>query len=77
MTIPKYENRVFPYYLHSTVSLPAWKPKDTNVNLMFFLRLFTETITPERKSFFLQNYITNNVKINEIREKLSTSHFVT
>ena len=23
-----YENSVFPYFLHSTVNLPAWMPKD-------------------------------------------------
>ena len=48
----KYENTVFPYSVHSTVNLPAWRPKDTNVTLISFLRLFTETITPERKVFF-------------------------
>ena len=51
MKISKYENK-----------LPAWRPKDTNVTLMPFLRLFTETITPERK-VFLQNYMTNVVKM--------------
>ena len=50
----KYENSVFPYSVHSTVNLPAWRPKDTNYTLMSFLRLFTETVTPERKSFFLK-----------------------
>ena len=48
----KYENSVFPYSVHSTVNLPAWRLKDTNDTLMSFLRLFTETVTPERKSFF-------------------------
>ena len=48
----KYENSVFPYSVHSTVNLPAWRPKDTNVTLMSFLRLFIETITTERKVFF-------------------------
>ena len=48
----KYQNSVFPYFVHSTVNLPAWRPKDTNVTLMSFLRLFTKTITPERKGFF-------------------------
>ena len=52
MKMSKYENSVFPYLIHFTVNLPAWRPKDTNVTLMSFLRLFTETITPERKSFF-------------------------
>ena len=51
MKISKYEN-----------NLPAWRPKDTNVTLMPFLRLFTETITPERK-VFLQNYMTNVVRM--------------
>ena len=45
----KYENSVFPYSVHSTVNLPAWKPKYANVTLMSFLCLFTETFTPERK----------------------------
>ena len=52
--MPKYENSVFPYSLHSTVNLPAWRPKDTNVTLMSFLCLSTETITLKRKSFFLK-----------------------
>ena len=30
----KYENGAFPYSVHSTVNLPAWRPKDTNVNLI-------------------------------------------
>ena len=50
--ISKYGNSVFPYSLHSPANLPAWRPKDRNVALMSFLRLFTETITPQRKSFF-------------------------
>ena len=56
---------------------PSWiEAGDTNVTLMSFLRLLTETITPERKVFF-QNYMANVVKIDEIREEeLSTSHFV-
>ena len=29
----KHENSVFPYSLHSTVNLPAWRPKDANVTL--------------------------------------------
>ena len=61
----KYENSVFPYSVHSTVNLPTWRPKDTNVTLMSFLRLFTNTITPERKAF-LQNYTTYLVKIDKI-----------
>ena len=52
MKISKYENSVFPYSLHSTVNLSAWRSKPTNVTLMYFLLRFTETITPERKSFF-------------------------
>ena len=34
----KYENSVFPFFVHSTVNLPAWRPKHT---LMSFLCLFT------------------------------------
>ena len=48
----KYENSLFRYSLYSTVNFPEWKLKDTNVTLISFLRLFTETITPERKSSF-------------------------
>ena len=48
----KYENSVFPYYLHSNVNLPAWTPKDKDVTLMSFLRLFTETVTHEINFFF-------------------------
>ena len=29
----KYENSVFPYFVYSTVNLPAWRPKDANVSL--------------------------------------------
>ena len=71
----KYENSLFPYFLHSTINLPAWSPKDTNVTLVSFLRLFTEKITLERKVFF-QNHA-NIIKIDEIREEFPTSHFVT
>ena len=52
MKMSKYENSVFPYSVYSTVNLLAWRPKDANVALMSFLRLFTETITPERKNKF-------------------------
>ena len=72
----KYENSVFPYSVNSARNLPAWRPNDTNVTLMSFLPLFTEIITPERKAFF-QNYRTNVAKIDEIREELSKTHFVT
>ena len=51
---------MFPYSVHSPVNLPAWRPKDTNVTGMTFFRLFTETITPERKVLF-KNYMTNVV----------------
>ena len=71
----KYENNVFPYSVHSTVNLPAWRPKNANVTFMSSLPLFTETITPERKSL-LQNHMTNVVKTDKIREELSTFHFV-
>ena len=50
----KYENSVFPYSVHSTVNLSAWRPRDTNVILMSFFRLFTETINPERNFFFFK-----------------------
>ena len=51
MIMSKYENSVFPYSGHSTVNLPARRPKDTNVTLSF-PGLFTETITTERKFYF-------------------------
>ena len=51
-------------FIFSPVNLPAWRPKDTNVTLMSFVCLFTEKITPEKKI----------IKIEEIREELSTSH---
>ena len=50
MKLSKYENRLFPYSLQITVNLPEWKLEDTNVTLISFLHLFTETITPKRKS---------------------------
>ena len=52
----KYENSVFLYSVYSTVNLPAWRPKDVNVTLMCFLRLFTETITLERKKNFFKKF---------------------
>ena len=55
MKMSKYENSVFPHFLHSTVNLTAWRPNNTNVTLMSFLRPFTETITFKRKVFF-KNY---------------------
>ena len=69
MKMSNYENSLFPYSLQITVNLLEWKLNDANVTLVNFLRLFTETITPERKSFF-QNYMTNIVKIDKICEKL-------
>ena len=51
MKMSKYENSVFRYSANSTVSLPAWRSKDTNVTLMSFLSVFTEIIAPERKVF--------------------------
>ena len=48
----KYDNSVFLYSVHSAINLPAWRPRDANVTLMSFPRLFTETITPERKKMF-------------------------
>ena len=52
MKVSKYENSLFPYSLQITVNLPEWKLKDKNFTLISFFRLVTETITPERKSFF-------------------------
>ena len=69
MKMSKYENSLFPYFLQITANLPQWKLKDTNVTLIYFLRLLTETITPERKSFFRK---LND--INKIREELWRIH---
>ena len=52
------------------------KLKDTKVTLMYFVRLFNETITPKEEAFFT-NYMSNIAKIDEIREELSTFHFMT
>ena len=52
MKMLKHENSLFPYSLRSTVNLPEWRLDDADVTLISFLRLFTQTITPERKSFF-------------------------
>ena len=55
----KYENSVFPYSVHATVKLPAWRPKDTNVTLGAFVHLFTPRLVtfsrqllPIEKFFF-------------------------
>ena len=45
--------------------------------LMSFNRLFMETITPEIRKVFFQNYMINVVKIDEIRDELSTCLLVT
>ena len=49
--MPKYENSLFPYSVNSTVNVPTWWSKHTNVTLMSFLRLFTKTVTPVKKKF--------------------------
>ena len=54
MKISKYENNVFPYFLHYIVNLTAWRSKDTNITLMSLLRLFIEKITFDRKGFFFK-----------------------
>ena len=48
MKISNYESSVFPYSLHSTVNLPAWRPKDK-----CYFNVFSPSviITPERKNF--------------------------
>ena len=57
-----YENSVF-HILYILLLIIQHGGRKTNVTLMSFLRLFTETITPERKSLFFQNYMRNVVKI--------------
>ena len=54
MKMSKYENSAFPYFVHSTVNLCAWRRKDKNVTLMSFLRIFTETIAAVREHFFFK-----------------------
>ena len=75
MKMSNYDNSVFPYPLHSTVNLPAWRPKDANVNLMSFPRLFIETSITDRKVLFskLHDKCSKNL---QIREELSASHFL-
>ena len=55
----KYANSLFSYSVHSTVNLPAWRRKDTNVISMSFLGLFTRRLSkfsqkllPKEKSLF-------------------------
>ena len=36
MKMSKYQNSVFSYCVHSTVNLPTWRPKDTNVSECLF-----------------------------------------
>ena len=55
MKMSKYENSLLAYSLHSTVNLQEWRPKDTNVTLISFLCLFTETITLEGHDKSCQN----------------------
>ena len=66
----KYENSLLSYSFQVTVNLPEWKLKDTNVTLISFLRLFTETIILPKEKAFFQNYMTNIVEIDKIREEL-------
>ena len=53
--MPKYENSLFPYSVNSTVNVPTWRLKHTNVTFMSFLRLFTKTVTPVKKNLFFEN----------------------
>ena len=66
----KYENSLLSYSFQVTVNLPEWKLKDTNVTLISFLRLFTETIILPKEKAFFQNYMTNIVEIDKIHEEL-------
>ena len=69
----KYEDSVIPYLVHSTLNLRRWRRKDANLSWMSYLCLFTETVAPERKVLFSKLHD----KINEIRDKLPASPFVT
>ena len=66
----KHENSLFPNFFTSYVNLPEWRLKETNVSLISFLRLFTETITPKKKAFF-QNFKINIVKLTKFLERFS------
>ena len=72
----KYENCVLLYSLHSFYCKASCiQAKRHKYYFNVFSPSTTETITPE-KDFVFQNYMTN-VKIDEICQELSTSHFVT
>ena len=71
--ISKYENSLFSYSLHSTVNLPEWRLKDTNVLQYLFSVCLLRQLLPKEKTF-LQNYTRNIAKIDEIREELWRNH---
>ena len=52
----------------SIAKLPAWRPKDTNVPLVSFLRLFSETILP--KEFYFSKFMSNIAEIDEIQHPI-------
>ena len=65
MKMSKYENSLFPYSLCSTIEAPA----------TFFVNPMRQL--PANEKFCSQNCMANAVKFGEIREELSTSHFLT
>ena len=73
MKISKYENSLFSYSLHSTVNLPEWRLKDTNVLQYLFSVCSLRQLLPKEKTF-LQNYTRNIAKIDEIRKELWRNH---
>ena len=84
----KCPNIVFPYSVHSAVNLPAWRLKETNITLMPFLRLFADTITPERKGLFSKLFHkccqswrhpwgTINIPFCDVITQIGTCFFVT
>ena len=73
MKISKYENSLFSYSLYSTVNLPEWRLKDTNVLQYLFSVCLLRQLLPKEKTF-LQNYTRNIAKIDEIRKELWRNH---
>ena len=47
----KYENSVFPYSVHFTVNLLAWRSKGTNVTLCLFSVYSLRQLLPKEKFF--------------------------
>ena len=88
MKISKYENSMFPYSLHSTVNLSAWRLRDTSVTLMSFSVYPLIQLLPKEKGFFSKSrdkYFQNqrnpyrivNFPFCDVITKIRTCIFVT